>query len=1006
MRAASVGCLLAAILLMVTAGQMAFAQTVDSAYRFRTIRTPHFAIHFHPEAAAMATALAEVAEDTWRRFSERPGGIVPALTHVVLVDQSESANGFATPLPRNTIVMYAAAPAPASLLNPDDWLRTLFVHEFTHIVHLDRARGWARAARTVFGRAPWTFPNMLLPLWHIEGWATFEESVPGEAGRPGRGHAGDFLAITREAARRGTLDPIDRVGGGLTDWPGGLGPYAYGLSFHEWLAGRYGAATFETLADRTSGSLPWLGSRAFRRVYGQSLGSLWRDFLADREAAGADARPAPAPSIRRLTTHGFQVAGPRHLPLACDTCPREIAYVLRAPDDRPGLHAIEPDTGVTRRLGTRFLGSTTSADTRGRLYFDQYERARNVGVYSDLYMMSRETGKVTRLTYDARLMDPDVSPSSRAMVAVRHQAPGQRDLVVIDPLADTTDALVSIRPLASESGAQFNAPRWSPDGRQIAAGLQHATGPGELVIVDAATGRQRVIAGGRDMRWATPAWRPDGRAIVAAGAAGNDPFDLYEIDVDSGVTRRLTTHAGGATWPDMSPDGKTVVFVGYSVDGFDLYEMPYPGAVAGADTTPASPRVAVSAGLTRPDGASVPTVGAGLARPENSGAPRAGQAPPLQQSAPATSADAAPAYRPWTTLLPTFWTPILTTSTEQVRAGAAISGSDVLGYHQWGASVAWPVANRVDIDDAGDNADWSASYVYARWRPRLWVAATRSTSFLPVESTTDDVSLPSTLVERTTEVGVQLPVHRLRFSQAAQVSLVQAVDTMSRADTTARRNRSGLRAAWRYSNAQFPAYGISPERGVSMGAATEFIRPSLGASGRSGTLTADVRAYLPGLARHDVVAVRFARGITWGDAAVRRLFVLGGGDASPGPGTIGSESARLLRGFPANTFAGRHVATFNADYRFPIARPQRGLGTWPAFLHSLHGAVVFDAGHTWTGDFNRQDMKTSFGAELSANLVVGFGLPVTVTGGVARGRDGAERVGDGTTAYLRVGYAF
>ncbi len=957
------------------------AQTVDSAYRFRTLRTPHFAIHFHPEAAAMATTLAGIAEDTWRRFNERPGGRAPALTHVVLADQSESANGFATPLPRNTIVMYAAAPASAGLLNPDDWLRTLFVHEFTHVVHLDRTRGWARAARTLFGRAPWTFPNMLLPLWQIEGWATFEESVAGDGRRPGRGHAGDFLAITREAARHGRMEPIDRVGGGLTDWPGGLGPYAYGLSFHEWLADRYGAATFETLANRTAGSLPWLGSGAFHDVYGQSLGALWRDFVADRQAgaAGKDATPA----ARRLTSGGFQVAGPRYLPLACETCPREIVYALRTPDDRPGLHVIEPDTRATRRLATRFLGNTTSADTRGRLYFDQYERARNVGIYSDLYVLSRETGAVRRLTRDARLMDPDVSSSTGAIVAVRHETPGQRDLVRLDPIADPRDDDAAITTVVSEPGAQFNTPRWSPDGRRIAASRHRANGTDDIVIVDPVAGEVRVIAEG-DMRWATPAWRPDGRAIVAAGATGDAPFDLYDIDVDTGALHRLTAHPGGATWPDVSPDGRTLVFVGYSVDGFDLYEMPYP----------------------TPDGASVPTVGAGLARPENPDAARAGQAPPLQQAASTTSTTATTPYRPWTTLLPTFWTPILTTSTEQVRAGAAVSGSDVLGYHQWIAAVDWPVVNRVDIDGSGDGADWTASYVYARWRPRVWMATTRTTSFVPVESTSDDDSLPATLVERTTEVGVQLPVHRLRFSQAAQVSLVQAVDTMSRAEASARRNRSGMRAAWRYSNAQFPGYGISPERGVAMGVAAEFVRPSFGASGRSGTLTTDVRAYLPGLARHDVVAVRFARGITWGDADVRRLFVLGGGDASPGAGTLGSESARLLRGFPANTFAGRHVATFNADYRFPIARPQRGLGTWPFFLHALHGAVVFDAGHVWTGDFNRRDMKTSFGAELSANVVVGFGLPITVTGGVARGRDGAERVDDGTTAYVRVGYAF
>jgi hypothetical protein len=239
-----------------------------------------------------------------------------------------------------------------------------------------------------------------------------------------------------------------------------------------------------------------------------------------------------------------------------------------------------------------------------------------------------------------------------------------------------------------------------------------------------------------------------------------------------------------------------------------------------------------------------------------------------------------------------------------------------------------------------------------------------------------------------------------------QVSIVQATDTFTRMNGPRERNRSGARVAWRYTSAQLPGSAISPERGLALGTAVEFVRPALGASGRAGALTADARAYLRGLAPHHVVAIRVAGGYTWGDPTVSRLFVLGGGDASPGTGTLSSEAARLLRGFPAHTFAGRQVTTVNVDYRFPIARPQRGLGAWPLFLHSLHGAIVADAGHVWSRAFTRRDVKTSVGAELSANVVIGYGLPLTLTVGAARGHDGANVVPPATTVYGRIGYAF
>ena len=51
----------------------------------------------------------------------------------------------------------------------------------------------------------------------------------------------------------------------------------------------------------------------------------------------------------------------------------------------------------------------------------------------------------------------------------------------------------------------------------------------------------------------------------------------------------------------------------------------------------------------------------------------------------------------------------------------------------------------------------------------------------------------------------------------------------------------------------------------------------------------------------------------------------------------------------------------------------------------------------WTTDFRADDVKSSFGAELSVDAVVGFFLPLTVTIGAARGHDGSGQVPDHTS---------
>ena len=87
-------------------------------------------------------------------------------------------------------------------------------------------------------------------------------------------------------------------------------------------------------------------------------------------------------------------------------------------------------------MTSRYLGSTT-ASTRDVVYFDQLELRRNTGLYSDLYALDRATGDVTRLTTEARLLDPDLSPDGKTLVCAR-TAPGRRDLVLVslEPEAD------------------------------------------------------------------------------------------------------------------------------------------------------------------------------------------------------------------------------------------------------------------------------------------------------------------------------------------------------------------------------------------------------------------------------------------------------------------------------------------------------------------------------------------------------------------------------------------
>jgi WD40-like Beta Propeller Repeat len=984
------------------------APLIDPRLSFRSLATEHFVIYFHQGEDAQAARLGIIAEDVWRQVSER---LIPAprRTHVILVDQSDLANGWATPLPRNTILVTATAPSGSEFIGrSEDWLRLVFTHEFAHIVHLDRSEGWAKVARKLFGRNPLAFPNLLLPAWQIEGLATWEESaLPGQ----GRLHAGDFRAIEREAARAGRLEPLDRLNGGLTDWPNGLGVYAYGLGFHEYLSGRFGEATLGRLAAETARSIPFLSSRAFRKVYGQSLASLWADYHKTLAAEANPSNPETSPvglnPVHRLTHHGHIVIGPRFAP-SCRACEADIVYSVRNPDGFPALWAATIDGTRITKLADRYLGSTVGVGP-DFVVFDQQEVRRDAGLYSDLFLLDRRTDDVHALTSEQRLRDPDLSPDGRTIVSVRETL-GRRELMLVHlaPLGrldvDTTDeggsaqsggdadiepTVEMITTLVSEPETQFDAPRWSPDGQSIAVARQRLAALSEIVIVDVATRAIRRVASHPSARVVTPTWRPDGGAIVAAADYDERPFDLFEFALDGSEAegRRLTYTSGGATWPDVSPDGATIVFVGYTPDGFDLFTTPY----RHADDTGHDVRLRRVPRVWDPASAGF---GADSVRTSRAEAPAR------------TGASGSGTYSPWRTLTPTSWTPIVEGGDEEFRVGLAIGGSDVLERHGYSASTTWLV-NRPETIALPHTAspDWQLEYAYDRWVPTFFISASQQTSFGAGSPDAAGRPISATLREAEITAGVLYPIEHIRATHHALASLVRSTDHFTFADRLVSYRRAGARLGWTTSTAQTYGYSISPEHGLSIGGTVELDSDGFGFSAGVTTVTADGRAYLRGAAAHHVLALRAAAGASSGERDRQRVFHLGGASANANMLDFGRDAISLLRGFGTGTFAGNRVALLNADYRWPIARPQRGVGTMPLLLHSVHASAFADAGHAWTRTFNMREVKFSAGGELSLDVIAVYSAPLTLAVGAAWGHDraGAAR---GSTVYARLGRAF
>src|SRR5438309_4029002 len=200
------------------------AAALDPRFVWETLETPHFEVHYHQGMYWYAQKAARAAELSHQRLVPLLDHVPEERTHVVVEDDTDFANGNATPVLYNLIHAYAPPPDSRSTIGDyDDNIFELISHEYTHILHLDTVLGLPEATNNVFGKL-W-IPNGAQPLWFIEGMAVVAESEVSSAGRI-RSAEEDMLV--RAEVLEGAFPRIDRLSNSVLEWPRGFGQYTVG----------------------------------------------------------------------------------------------------------------------------------------------------------------------------------------------------------------------------------------------------------------------------------------------------------------------------------------------------------------------------------------------------------------------------------------------------------------------------------------------------------------------------------------------------------------------------------------------------------------------------------------------------------------------------------------------------------------------------------------------------------------------------------------------------------
>jgi Omp85 superfamily domain len=321
-----------------------------------TRSSAHFDVLYRRGEDAFAVRALKAGEKAWKLLAPifPPG---PDRTWMVLADFSDSTNGYALTFPYPHIVIFAAPPnANEPLESLDDWLATVILHEYTHILHMYPASGLWSVARAVLGS--WIIPNGLMPTHFHEGMATFMETQMTDGGR---GRSAYFKMLRRMAVNAGVwgtddFQSLDRMEGTTGVWPEGTTQYFFGYTLTSELWARKGAQGIHDLTLGYSYSLPYFLNGPLEDVYGRDYPKLWEEIFkktGDETRHEIEAiRQHPLNHLKRLTRSKFNKSD-----VAVSPELRRVAFRRWTPKYGAELQILDLKTGrQLDRFETRGFG--------------------------------------------------------------------------------------------------------------------------------------------------------------------------------------------------------------------------------------------------------------------------------------------------------------------------------------------------------------------------------------------------------------------------------------------------------------------------------------------------------------------------------------------------------------------------------------------------------------------------------------------------------------------------
>ena len=899
----------------------------DSEYQWKTIETPHFIYHYHDGLESLAKDLADYGEVMHSDISDYFSWYPKEKTHVIISDQQDFPNGFATVRLYNRIEIFATPPSSINSLEDfHDWKKIVFKHEYVHIVQLDKAEDFPLHMRGIVGRLPWPFlfPGQYMPNWIQEGIATYIETD--KLLGVGRGQSSYYRGLMRNELINGfkSLNTINQI---PSDWPGGTSSYLYGVYFFIFIQEKYGDLAIQDFFSLYSSiPVPFFLNYTASRTIGVDFSTLWEQFeiylqkglLKEHKVASADDIES-----KQLSHSGYYSGFSR------TTVDGKLIFISNDAKQKSKLVEYDPSTNLSKvvyEISPQTISNFSRFDyhPNNGVLLAITDAVNNVRYPNDLYILDKNYVKLDKITNDARYIYATWAKDGSYIAAVQvNNGQHKLQLLNLDGTVYETLAIpgedVLIGPLD-----------WSPINNSIIASIFRPGIGWNLELFDVDNKHWTAVTENNFIE-SDPQFNADGSKILYA-AEYNDLYNIYEYDLNTDSIVQLTNSNTVAFQPSYGIENDTIYYSQLGKGGFNLFQQQrkifQKTKVSTSNNSILSNTESNSFDTYKSD--------------DYTGFPYMG---------------------------PVWWFPIIRSVNEHNSFGFETGSNDPLFWHNY--------YGRFDYDFAANNPRWLVSYVYKRFKPNFLLTSQRETfydanDFIQHQTqylagflypiTKNAIRINSKLAYQYTDIDIEhetlTSIHETR---KAEVIILSAS-----ADTRTFRPRSymaydGLFASTSIENA-------NPEKDI-----------------KRSTRVVMKGKYASPMIWDNLIEFN-ALAVIAGDLGDPVYL---GGKFIESEDTVFTQDSYTLEGYKLDTFTGTNLQKLQINWNYLIAEPQSGIMAPPIGLSRIILKLYGIAARVGSFDsISEEKWNRSIGSEIQIRANFGYRhWPFLLTAGIAKGLD-------------------